>query len=844
MRVAILGFIAGAAWLHQQPVLPARPWLVLSLVAIASLLLLAVLLRTSTREEAPVDADTANWRMRWWRGLALGALKAACVAALAGMLGYYWAAALAQGALEPSLAKEDEGRDFIVTGTIDNLPYVFDGGARFNFAVERTEGAGAATVPPRIAISWYANLRGEPVAVPEILPGERWRLKVRLQRPHGNANPYGFDYELWLLEQGVRATGYVRSEGPNQRLDSFVPTPMYAVERSRSVLRAKIQRALEGRTYAGVIVALAIGDQRGIPQSDWQIFNRTGISHLISISGLHITMVAGLVALLATWLWRHSFFVQGAALPLILPAQKLGAVVGMCAALAYVALAGFGIPAQRTLYMLSVIAVALWLDRLTNVSHVLLLAAGVTVLLDPWAVMWPGFWLSFGAVATILYASLGRPERHSSRRPSTQDMPAGPHASRAMPMTRRDRMLRGLRAAAVTQYAVTVGLVPLTMLLFAQISVISPVANAFAIPLVSLLVTPLALAGSVLPEPIGTPLLLVAHELVRALAAALTWCSARPFAIWSAPTPEPWMFAWALVGTAWTLAPRGWPVRWLGLATCVPLLMAQPSHPPPGELRVTAFDVGQGMALLVETSGHRLLYDTGPYYSPGSNGGNRVIVPYLRARGIHRLDGMIVTHSDADHSGGALAILESVRTGWVLSSLAEGHPIAKAAPVHRHCEAGQKWEWDGVRFEMLHPTAESYANHTLKPNARGCTLMIRAGAHAILLPADIEAAQEAELVARDGGALRANVLLVPHHGSGTSSTPAFLQAVQPQTAIFQLGYRNRYHHPRADVVERYRRLGASLDRTDESGAILLQLGQNDIAVTKYRTEHARYWYGR
>ena len=205
---------------------------------------------------------------------------------------------------------------------------------------------------------------------------------------------------------------------------------------------------------------------------------------------------------------------------------------------------------------------------------------------------------------------------------------------------------------------------------------------------------------------------------------------------------------------------------------------------------------------------------------------------------------MIVTHSDADHSGGALAILESVRTDWVLSSLGEGHPIAKAAPLHRHCEAGQKWQWDGVRFEMLHPTAESYANHALKPNARGCTLMIRAGAYAILLPADIEAAQEAELVARDGDALRANVLLVPHHGSGTSSTPPFLQAVQPQTAIFQLGYRNRYHHPRADVVERYRQLGASLDRTDESGAILLQLGQNDITVTKYREEHARYWYGR
>jgi competence protein ComEC len=868
MRAAILGFVAGAAWLHNQPSLPARPWLTLAvIVGVCIILLAAIIIRA---RQAPPEAaapppddhvtnDDADWRARWWCGLARAAVRAAGVVILGALLGYYWAAAVAEHALGPSLARQDEGRDFIVVGTVDNLPYVFDGGVRFNFSVERTEalhGAAAGEsapapapdgrVPPRIGVSWYANLRGAPAPVPELLPGERWRLRVRLQRPHGNANPYGFDYELWLLEQGVRATGYVRGEGKNEKLDSFVFSPMNAIERARSGLRARILRALEGRQYAGVIVALAIGDQRGIPQSDWQVFNRTGISHLISISGLHITMIAGLVALLATWLWRHSFFVRGAALPLILPAQKLGAAVGMIAALVYVALAGFGIPAQRTLYMLSVIAVALWLDRLTSISHVLLLAAGVTVLMDPWAVMWPGFWLSFGAVATILYASVGRPQRRSSRRPQTPAEPAGPHPDRDIPLTRRDRLRRDLRGAAVTQYAVTIGLVPLSMLLFAQISVISPVANAFAIPLVSLLVTPLALAGSVLPDPLGVPLLIVAHELVHVLAAALTWCSARPFAIWSAPTPAWWMFAWALIGTFWLLAPRGWPMRWLGVATWVPLLTAQSGAPLPGELRVIAFDVGQGMALLLETSTHRLLYDTGPYYSPGANGGNRVIVPYLRARGINRLDGIIVTHSDFDHSGGALAVMESVRADWMLSSLSEGHPIVRAAPRHMHCVVGQRWTWDGISFEILHPTAESYANRSLKPNARGCTLMVRVGDKAILLAADIEAAQEAEVVARAsqaGQALRADVLLAPHHGSGTSSTPVFLQAVQPYHAIFQLGYRNRYRHPRADVVERYRQLGAEIYRSDEAGAISLVLGSNTI-VTKYREEHARYWYGR
>jgi len=834
--------------LHQQADLPAHPWAALAVVVLGSALVLGLSLAGDPADTR--DAPNAAWRRNWWLGLARAAVRAACVGVLGGLLGFYWAAALAQRALEPQLAKADEGGDFIVVGTIDNLPYVFDGGLRFNFAVESAE---PAQLPPKIALSWYANTRApsvaasasaqEQAAVPQVLPGERWRLKVRLQRPHGNANPYGFDYELWLLEQGVRATGYVRYEGKNEKLDSFVFTPMNAVERARAALRGKIQRALEGRPYAGVIVALAIGDQRGIPQSDWQIFNRTGISHLISISGLHITMIAGMVALLATWLWRRSFFVRGAALPLILPAQKLGAAVGMTAALIYVALAGFGIPAQRTLYMLSVIAAALWLDRLTSITHVLALAAGITVLFDPWAVMWPGFWLSFGAVGVILYASVGRPERHSSKRPQIPGEPVGPHANRAIPLTRRDRLLRGLRGAAVTQYAVTIGLVPLSMLLFAQISVISPLANTFAIPLVSLLVTPLALAGSVLPDPLGVPLLLLAHELVRGLAAALTWCSARPFAVWSAPVPAGWMFAWALAGTLWMLAPRGWPMRWLGAATWYPLLAAQPTSPPPGELRVIAFDVGQGMALLLETASHRLLYDTGPYYSPGANGGNRVIAPYLRARGINRLDGIIVTHGDADHSGGALSVMESVKADWMLSSLSERHPIAQAAPNHRHCVAGQRWSWDGVSFEILHPTAESYGIPSLKPNARGCTLMVRAGGNGVLLPADIEAAQEAELVARAGPQLRAEVLLAPHHGSGTSSTHAFLQAVQPQHAIFQLGYRNRYRHPRADVVERYRRIDTSIYRTDDAGAIEFKLGLN-ITVTKYRQYHARYWYGK
>ncbi|MFL6659066.1 MAG: DNA internalization-related competence protein ComEC/Rec2, partial [Massilia sp.] len=755
MRSAILGFAAGAALLQTCAGLPDG-------VDLASALAIGLLL--------------CFLRRPLWHPVA-GVL-----------FGFCWAAAMASLALAPVLRATDEGRDLTLIGTIDSLPYQFDQGVRFNFKVEAV-GSPGVIVPPHIALAWYKGFKDARQTVGDVQPGERWQLHVRLQRPHGNANPYGFDYEAWLLEQGVRATGYVRPEGRgNYRLDPFVLSFSNLVERCRAILRERILRALPGKPYAGVIVALVVGDQRAIAQSDWKVFNRTGIGHLISISGLHITMVAGLAALLASALWRRSFFTQ-AQLPLLLPAQKVAALAGAGTALLYVLLAGFGVPAQRTLYMLCVVAAAMWAGRLTSVSHVLCMALLVVVLIDPWAVLSPGFWLSFGAVAMILYASEGRTEA-----------PHQPYWS-------------AFKAAAHTQYVVTLGLVPLTMLLFSQVSLASPLANAVAIPVISLVVTPMALAGSMLPAPLSTLLLNVAHVLVASLAWALSWLSESRVAVWSAPTPPPWIFCYALAGTLWMLAPRGWPLRWLGIVAWLPLLAGQPLRPAQGQVAVTAFDVGQGMALLIETRGHRLLYDSGPLYSPESNGGNRVILPYLKARGIASLDGMIITHSDADHSGGALAVLGEVDVGWVSSSLWLDHPIVRAAPRHVRCTGGQTWTWDGVLFEMLHPTLASYDDKTLKPNARGCTLRITAAGHAILLAADIEAAQEAQLVANTPALLRAEVLLAPHHGSGTSSTPAFLNAVHPDLALFQVGYRNRYHHPKPEVYERYRVLGITRLRT-------------------------------
>jgi competence protein ComEC len=479
-------------------------------------------------------------------------------------------------------------------------------------------------------------------------------------------------------------------------------------------------------------------------------------------------------------------------------------------------------------------------------------------LLDPWAVLWPGFWLSFCAVALILYASAGRSTAHLAAIDQSGQLDAAAIDLASSARLGARRAWGALMAIAHTQYVVTLGLAPLTMLLFAQVSLVSPLANALAIVLISLVVTPLALAGSLLPAPLSWPLLWLAHGVIALLAQFLQWLSAFPFALWSAPLPPWWIFCWAMFGTLWMLAPRGWPQRKLGLVAWMPLLSALPEQPPVGQMWITAFDVGQGMALLVETSGHRLLYDTGPAYALDSNGGSRVIAPYLKARGIAALDAVIVTHSDSDHAGGALAVLGSVAVGWVASSLASQHAIVLAAPQHRRCQDGQRWTWDGVHFEMLHPTAASYGDRTLSPNARSCVLKIEAGGKSILLAGDIEAAQETQLLARSSSApqghvvqadglkvdgLKADVLLAPHHGSGTSSTRAFLLAVQPTLALFQVGYRNRYRHPKPEVFERYRQLGIDRLRTDVSGALTLQFGPV-LTLTEYRREHARYWYGR
>ncbi|MFZ6748061.1 DNA internalization-related competence protein ComEC/Rec2 [Undibacterium sp. Ren11W] len=813
MRTTIIGFVLGVVYLQQQADL-----LALHALFAGLLLGLAALLFTWRLGQAYDLASHAIFRWSY----------RICGCGFGAVLGFVWASLFATYYLSEQLPKEWEGRDITVIGVVSSLPHHFQQGVRFNFKIEQTlpEPALAAKLPENIALAWYLSPDSAATtsAIGVLNAGERWQFTVRLKRPHGNANPLSrFDYEVWLLEQQLRATGIVRPDGAykNQRIDAFVWNLNNLIERSRSYLRQRIQSALIGAPYAGVIVALVIGDQREIAQSDWKIFNRTGISHLVSISGLHITMLAGLFAGLTHYLWRHSFFTK-AQLPLYLPAQKVAALAGFAIALLYVALAGFGVPAQRTLYMLTVVALAMWAGRLTSLSHILCLALLAVLLVDPWAVLWPGFWLSFVAVGMLIFA-------------------AGAQSTPGSEVGWRSKVLALLREVSRTQYVVTLGLLPLTMLLFGQISLISPLANAIAIPLISLVVTPLALLGSVLPAPFSLGLLQFAHFCVLVLARILELMSQYDFAVWRAPIPPFFLFLVAILGTLWLLAPRGWPLRWLGLFCYFPLFINTEVAQKKGEMLVTAFDVGQGMAVLVETAQHRLLYDTGPYYSPESDGGSRVVLPYFNARGISHLDTLVLSHNDNDHSGGALSILAALPVALLSSSLKYESAIVTKAARHSRCTAGQAWEWDGVRFEMLQPTAASYDSDKWKPNARSCTLKISTPTLSLLLPGDIEAIQEDEMLNSIAPKLASTVLLAPHHGSGTSSTAAFLRAVQPQVAIFQVGYRNRYHHPKPEVFDRYADFGVNRLRTDEAGAITLQFGTT-LVISEFRTEHARYWY--
>lgn len=874
MRAVLLAFVAGCWVLQQQAALPsAWPWLWPSAAGAIGLAGAWLLLRWRRRHGRGVEEGRAS----------SGGVRERCaavvvvmgMAGLALAAGFGWAAWRAELRVEEWLDPALTGRDIAVEGMVAGLPDVASQGTRFRFAVTRSD---VERLPPRLLLTW----RDAPEA---LQPGQRYRLTVRLRRPRGLANPHGFDYAYWLLSEGIGATGYVRAGASLDEAGLMsgpilgpIPWPI-RIEAWRARLRDHLRAALPpDARFGAVLVALVIGDQRGIAQADWEVFRRTGIAHLVSISGLHITMISGAAGALAQALWRRSFGLGRRLrrpLPLVWPAQQAALVVAVLTALGYGLIAGMQVPAMRTVSMLAVGALALWSGRAPPASVVLAWAAGVAVAIDPWAVMSPGFWLSFGAVAAIFLAAR---EAHRA--------PAEGWRARAVAA-----LVATLTAAARTQWAVTIGLVPLTLLLFGQVSVVSAIANAVAIPVVSLLVTPLALAASVLPGTLATPLLAVAHTAMAWLTGALAWLAAPAWAVWEVAHAGPVVLALATLGAATVLAPRGRPVavrphprsrapphppalgtgmgtgtgtatasarerwfmrlppRWCGAVLMMPMLMAGRAPVAAGEVRITALDVGQGTAVLIETKARALLYDTGPAYASGASAGGQVIVPFLRAMGVRRLDSLVVSHEDADHAGGVRDVLAAVPVEARLTASPPDHKLLAgadvAAPGARQwqpCTAGAAWTWDGVRFAFLHPPSADLANPRLSSNARSCVLRVATAHRSMLLTGDIGVREERGLVAAvPPEQLRADVLLVPHHGSGTSSSAAFLRAVRPQAAVFQLGFANPYRHPREDVWQRYGREDVARYRTDETGAVSIVTDGPRLTISPYRQQVRRYW---
>ena len=845
-------------------------------------------------------------RLRW-RGVGRVGLAIALAAA-----GFAYAGWRADVRLADALAPAWEGCDVELVGVIDDMPQVAEDGEHFAFVVESARALGmsarelkrvrsldaaagrslpaavaeaeestalaraanggvdedddataapppagsAPVVPSRIWLAWSGNQRDDHAVAASPAPlraGQRWRLPVRLRRPHGAMNPDGFDAELWLFDQGLRATGTVRGNG------ELLDTSWAPIANVRQWVRDRLM--LSGQAHGdaattGALAALAVGDQAAIDGPGWEVFRNTGVAHLMSISGLHITMLGWLVGAAVGALWRRS---EGAALWLPMPlAARWG---GVAAAWLYALLAGWGVPAQRTVVMLAATALLRSVGLNWPASLVALAAMVPVTLLYPWALLQPGFWLSFAAVGLLM---VSEPARVGGEGANTSTMagsaggtdgvdgiarsrrpePARTSSPIARGQARVGALARGvgkglaaeLRGGFRAQVVASIGLAPLTLVAFQQVSLVGLLANLVAEPWVTLVVTPLTLLGVALP-----PLWTLAAFALKPLLALLAWLARWPLASVHVATAPDWALAAGLAGGALLMLPLPWRVRALGATMLLPLLWPFVARPAAGRFELVAADVGQGTAVLVRTHGHLLLFDTGPRFGEDNDAGKRMLLPLMQARGEPRVDLLVLSHADADHVGGAQSIIDRMSVLALRSSLPATHPLRANPLPHVACEAGQRWDWDGVRFAILHPFASDYLPGA-KTNSISCVLrVVGADGASALLTGDVEAPGEARLVARaradPAAALRSDVLVVPHHGSHTSSTDGFLAAVRPGVAVIQVGYRSRYGHPAPEVVARYAAHGIPVVRTDHCGAWSWAGGQARCT----RTLRRRYW---
>jgi competence protein ComEC len=797
-----LGFVGGAWLLQQQSVLPSLPMTLFLLLSASTFSLADKLLHIQSK---------AYPLFRTVRVLIIGFI-----------LGFVYAAISAEIRLSDELPKGWEQKNIQVVGVVASIVKVSPRGERFLFNIEQIITPNAQA-PTKVLLNHYQQntwfnksdqIEKKTLSKPaKFSVGERWQLTIKLKRPHTTYNPNGYDFEAWALAHQIRAMGTIRSKSGLKKIADFVWRPRYMVEFCREKVANRLTSTLKNKPYVGVIRALVVGDDSQINHHDWQVYLHTGVNHLMSISGLHITMLAGLAFAAITYIWRH--FPH---LVLWMPTRKAATLGGGLIALLYACLAGLSVPTQRTLFMLATFAIALLLNRKITIAIVLAIALMVVVLFDPWAVVSPGFWLSFSAVAFIAYATANRL-----------------------------RMRHWLAEAVNTQWSVTLGLLPFLLAMFGQASIISPVANAFAIPVISLLVVPLSIIGALLPFDF---ILQIAHQILVICMIGLNWLSELPFATWQQAQAPNWTIVLGLVGVLWWLLPRGFPQRWLGFILILPMLLIQPKPLSQGEMRVSVLDVGQGLSVVIQTARHVMLYDTGQEYSQDTDAGSSIIVPYLQSQGVQKLDALVVSHDDNDHSGGLASVLAQLPVEWTAASYILPNDVIStitqsALPAQLQCYAGQKWLWDGVRFEVLYPDNKSYQDATIKDNDRSCVIKVTSRNGTLLLTGDIEAKAEAALLKNYKYKLNSDVLVVPHHGSKTSSTEAFIASVSAKYTIFTVGYLNRFNHPKPLILSRYLENRSTLYRSDYDGAILIDYLENQaIQVQAWRKENAKYWHDK
>lgn len=707
--------------------------------------------------------------------------------------GFLWAWFQAGQYLQQRLPDALQGVDIQLRGEIVSIPDSDTRRTRFTFLPHWHSRTTEWPAHCKLRLSWYGQVHER------LIPGQSWQLMVRLKQPNGYRNPGGADYEAWLYQRDFCATGYVRNDPGNALLGQ-----RYTIQRLRYELLSRMHRILSESEFAGLISALTLGVREQISTNQWDVLSITGTNHLMAISGLHIGIMAGLFFWITRWLWSRFPF-----LVIHIPATKIAACFAIAAAILYALLAGFSIPTQRALIMVVVTMLAVLLDRTSRPSMVLAYALLLVLVMDSKAVLSPGFWLSFSAVAILLFGMTGYTGRKE-----------------------------GWRNWGRAQWVVALGLLPLTLFLFQQASLISPFANMIAIPWVGFIVVPIALTGTALLTvyvPLADGLLHFAHALLEILWVMLEGLSRIPLARFEQYAPELWSLIAAALGVLLLLAPAGLAVRKMGLVFLLPLGLNPPPVPVHGEFWLTLLDVGQGLATVIQTENHVLVYDTGPGFSEQFDTGAAVVVPYLRKTGVRRIDTLIISHGDNDHIGGFESVYTRYPVAKLYSGVAEKLQKYSAMP----CHSGQGWEWDGVQFEILHPPIQG----GFTKNDVSCVLRIHSTGGSALLTGDIHRRSEKYMLETLPGDLHADILVAPHHGSKSSSSGEFIDRVDPRYVLFPTGYRNRFHHPNARVLLRYKKRGPGLYTSAEHGAIIIHVhpeyGIQDPLT--YRQHNRHYW---